>query len=401
MSQVFDSSTDKAEVLPAVVRADDDYLTVTMVSAGLASLLARRQQVGQGDRNDGLLPAPWRIAFTRIWWRCQEQGVPAPESDLELLTWCTHPMITWRVSLALSEQDLQNCLVFGEELSGFAEQGARLAVTDVEAEWREQRVYHALRTAATANGGDDDEEVSRIYAVLRRRLIDHPVLTDREVKRWEREYPRADASGQTHIQRLIHEGYVSRSVTGTHEYRRCPDCRNTVLHESTLCQTAGCPAGKPETIAVQALAVVYDQHRATRRFIHDPGLVEARIMDALTTEAERLGHLRVTPYPNLDTLDILIEFLIIDAEGREKVTQTWGVDAKDQQSARLLGRGFAWPASIHCDRRFLAIPMHRKILPGYVDDLVAELDGRVTNVEVVDEQKLLSMVKATARGLTR
>ena len=384
---------------PAAMRVDDDYLTVAMLSAGLADLLARRVQTIQSHSDDGLLPAPWRVGFARVWWRCQEQRVSAPESDLDLLSWCTYPMIAWPVSLSLSEQDLQSCLIVDDELSGLAEQGARMAVIDVEAEWREQRVYQALRTAATANGGDDDDEISKTYAVLRRRLIDHPVLTDREVKQWEREYSRVDASGQTYIQRLIHEGYVARSVAGRYEYRRCPGCRNTLLDESTACQTAGCPAGKAETVATQALAVVYEQHRATRRFIHDPGLVEARIIDALASAADQLGGLRVTPYPNLDTLDLLIEFLSVDTDGRERVTQTWGVDAKDQLSARLLGRNLIWPNSIQCDRRFLAIPMHRKILPGYVDDLVAEMEGRVRDVEVVDEKKLLSLVKAARRGL--
>ena len=99
----------------------------------------------------------------------------APESDLDLLAWCARPLAAWPVALSLSAQDLQSCLVVGEELSGFAEQGARMAGADVEAEWTENRVYQALRTAALASGGDDDAEVERVYAVLRRRLIDHPV----------------------------------------------------------------------------------------------------------------------------------------------------------------------------------------------------------------------------------
>src|ERR1022692_1143974 len=72
-------ASDVAEVVPPVIgtRVDDDYLTVTMLSAGLAGILRRRSRAGQGDgRSEGLLPAPWRVAFSRLWWRCHEQGVP-------------------------------------------------------------------------------------------------------------------------------------------------------------------------------------------------------------------------------------------------------------------------------------------------------------------------------------
>lgn len=382
-------------------RVDDDYLTVTMLAAGLAAILDRRSRAGQGSRrSDGLLPTAWRVGSARLWWRCQEQGASAPESDLDLLAWCARPFAAWPVSLSLSAQDLQSCLVIGEELSGFAEQGARVAVADVEAEWTENRVYQALRTAASASGGDDDAEVERVYAVLRRRLIDHPVVTDLELKQWEREFARTDASGQTYVRRLVDEAYVPRPAPGAHRYFRCPGCRNTVPDVGASCGTSGCPAGTAEEVTVRALAVVYEQHRATRRFIHDPGLVEARILDALAGNQELAGRVRVTAYPGIDALDVLIEFLKGDAGGGV-VGETWGADAKDQESARLLGKAFSWPGSIACDRRFLVLPAHRAAQPGYVGELTAELDGRVGGIEVVDEKRLISMVTAAARRLAR
>ena len=83
------------------------------------------------------------------------------------------------------------------------------------------------------------------------------------------------------------------------------------------------------------------------------------------------------------------------------MAETWGADAKDQESARLLGKAFSWPGSIDCDRRFLVLPAHRAAQPGYAGDLIAELDGRVPGVEVVDEKRLISMVAAAARRLAR
>lgn len=381
-------------------RVDDDYLTVTMLAAGLAGILARRSGAGQdGRRSDGLLPAAWRAGYARLWWRCQEQGVSAPDSDLDLLAWCARPFAAWPVALSLSAQDSQCCLAIGEELSGFAEQGARMAGADVEAEWTENRVYQALRTAALASGGDD-AEVERAYAVLRRRLIDHPVVTDLEVKQWEREFALTDGSGQTYVRRLVDEAYVPRPAPGTYRYFRCLGCRNTVPAAGASCGTPGCPADRAEAVTARALAVVYEQHRATRRFIHDPGLVEARLLDALAGSRELAGRVRVTAYPGLDALDLLVEFLN-DSGGHVVVAETWGADAKDQESARLLARAFSWPGSPRCDRRFLVLPEHRAGQPGYVEDLRAELDGRVGGIEVVAENRLISMVTAAARRVAR
>jgi REase associating with pPIWI_RE/pPIWI_RE three-gene island domain Y len=387
--------------LRAGPRADDDYLTVTMLASGLAGILAQRSGAGQGGRRqDGLLPAAWRAGYARLWWRCQEQGVNAPESDLDLLAWCARPFAAWPVALSLSAQDLQSCLVVDEELSGFAEQGARMADADVEAEWTENRVYQALRTAALASGSDDDAEVERVYAVLRRRLIDHPVVTDLELKQWEQEFARTDNTGQTYVRRLVDEAYLPRPAPSTYRYFRCPGCHNTVPDPSASCGTPGCPARPAEAVTARALAVVYEQHRATRRFIHDPGLVEARLLDALAGRQELAGRVRVTAYPRIDALDILIEFLKDDG-GHGAVAETWGVDAKDQESARLLGKAFSWPGSLPCDRRFLVLPEHRAAQTGYVADLAAELDGRVGGIEVVAEKRLLSMVTAAARRPAR
>ena len=367
-------------------------------------MLSRRRLAVAGQRagtGDGLLPPAWRLGFSRLWWRCQSQGVQPFESDLDLLAMCAHLLTAWPMSLSLSDEDLQSCLLVDGELSALAEQGARLAGADVEAEWIENRVYEALLRAAAVNGGDDDRKVERIYAVLRRLIIDHPVLTDRELSRWEREFRCVDSSGQTYVRRLAEVAYVPRPAQGKQQYLRCTGCKNTLPDPGAACGTSGCAAGTAEQVATNPLAVLYEQHRATRRFVHDPGLVENRIFDTLASDGKLGGKVRLTAYPGLDALDLLIEFLGTSDDGRPIVVQTWGVDAKDQVSARLLGRGFTWPDSIRCDRRFLALPMHRARHPGYVGDLTAELEGRVHGVEVVDEERLTAMVKATAREVTR
>ena len=78
--------------------------------------------------------------------------------------------------------------------------------------------------------------------------------------------------------------------------------------------------------------------------------------------------------------------------------ETWGADAKDQASARLLGRGFVWPAvGPECSQRFLVLPRHRAEEPGYIADLSGELEGRVSGVQVVSEKRFLALVAGRAR----
>jgi hypothetical protein len=372
---------------------DDDYLTVTMLAVGLAQIMRRRSGGGQGD---GLLPGPWRVAFSRLWWRCLEEGVAALDNDLDLLALCTQPFAVWPVSLRLSPADLEECLLADGELSIFAEECARLAPGDVEAEWQENRVYEALRVAAHANGDGDPGKTDLVYSVLRRRLIDYPVVSDRDVLSWEGEFNRTDGSGQTYVRHLVNEAYVARPQAGVFRYWRCPSCRNTVAGRAAACGTPGCAPQPGESVTVRTLAVIYEQHRATRRFIHDPGLVEARILDALA-DPKLEGRIRVTPYPVLDTLDILIEFLS-GGDGEPVVEEAWGADAKDQASARILGRGFTWPdGEPQCSRRLLVLPAHRWEEPGYVAALGAELDGRVRDVEVIAEKQLIAQVHKRAR----
>lgn len=380
--------------------AADDYLTVTLLASGLSTILRQRAGALWPGEAPGLLPASWRVGFSRLWWRFAQQGRAGLASDLDLLRLCAEPMASWPIDLALSESDLWNALLVGEELSPFAEQAARVGCHDVEAEWVENRVHQALRRAAEESGAEPGD-VARGYARLRRYLVDHPVVADLDVSRLEQEFPKVDNSGQTFARKLINIAYRTRPWSGAFFYLRCPGCGNTVAEKGQPCGTAGCRGGESERASVKALAVIYEHHRATRRFVHDPGLVECRIIDALTAAPELADAVNVVPFPDVDALDVLIEFLGMPAgDGRRSVLERWGVDAKDQASARLLGRGFTWPAKPECDQKFLALPMHRAQQPGYTADLVAELDGRVA-VTVIDERSLIRRVRARARELSR
>jgi hypothetical protein len=390
---------DVADLLDADGPVEDDYLTVTLLSAGLAQILMRRKRAELGERNEeSLLPPAWRVGFARLWWRCLEEGATAVSNDHALLALCAQPLITWPVELRLSEPDLQHPLLVDGHLSELAEQGARLARVDVEAEWVENRIHEALRSAASANG-TTDREVERAYAYLRRYMIDRVVIADNDVRALERRFRAVDGSGRSHVRRLIDTAYRSRPASSPQHYLLCPGCNNVVGSSLSRCSTPGCRGGEPHEFEVAPLAAVFEQHRAARLYIHDPGLVEARIIDALSADDELTGTVRITAYPGVDLLDVLIEFLAADVPDAF-VVETWGVDAKDQVSAHLLGRGFTWPKALPCDRRFLALPTHRATQPGYVDDLKFELDGRVKGVQVIDEARLIELVRARAEVLS-
>ncbi|MGA5298903.1 hypothetical protein ACPCHT_03195 [Nucisporomicrobium flavum] len=384
----------------AMSSLDDDYLTVTLLAAGLTEIVNRRAQAGSGEPTTGsLLPPAWRVGFARLWLRWAELGELPAWSDLELMALCRWPMASWPVTLTLADADLQHSLLDGDRLTAFAEQGARFVGPDVEASWTEHRVYDALRRAASANGGSP-AETYEAYACLRRFLIDHAVVDDRQVMALGRRFGARDNTGQTYVQKLIQAAYNTQPSTERQRFQLCSRCGNVVTGRRAPCGTAGCVKGGPTRfVDLDPLAVVYELNRATRRYIHDPGLVEARLLDSLSGD-DLSGRIRVTPYPLLDRLDVLVEFL--DGGGREpQVTETWGIEAKDQVSAPLLGRLFVWPDDIECDRRILALPMHRARRGTYVADLRAALDGRVNDVDVVDEDRLIGEVRKRARELSR
>ena len=378
---------------------DDDYLIVTLLSAGLAEILDRRARSGSDEASaDGLLPAAWRTGFGRLWMRCAQLGQLPGWSDLDLLALCGRPMKAWPVALRLSSADLDQALLDGGRLTDFAVQGVRIAESDVEAGWTQRRVFEALIQAASQNG-TSPSETQEAYARLRRFLIDYALVDDTRVMELERHLPKRGNSGQTYVLNLIQTAYDQKPATGDERCRLCRRCGNVVARRGVSCGTAGCGADEPTRfVDLKPFAVIYEQNRATRRYIHDPGQVEARILDGLH-DGELDDMVRVTPYPKLDQLDVLIEFL--DPRGKTQVVETWGVDAKDQVSATLLGRSFKWPTDIRCDRRYLALPMHRWRRAGYGNDLRAALAGRDHEVRVIDEKGLLRQVRERARELSR
>ncbi len=122
-------------------------------------------------------------------------------------------------------------------------------------------------------------------------------------------------------------------------------------------------------------------------------------MIALEQDESLRGRVRVRPYPGRTPSMSRSSFW----PSMKAVTARWcrpGVSTPRTTSATP-ARQDVRVARLRapCERRFLALPEHRARAVGYVDDLTAELEGRVHGIEVVTENKLLSMVAKVAGRL--
>jgi hypothetical protein len=382
-----------------------DYLIVTLLSTGLAEIKANEDQrvadrgvvrTRQLSRSE-LLPAPWRAGFTRLWWRFRQAGLAPPEDDLTLFELCRTPFVEWDLPLELSDTDREASLLDEDELSELAREAAKLSVRDAEADFVEEQSFAALKAVAAINA-TTDEQAQANYELLRRFLIDHTVISDKQVRDLMRRFPAPGASGQPYVQTLIDTAYERHhSPAPTVTVRCCGGCGNPLAVDSTTCGTAGC-AGTATTRELRVFDAYFVQHRGVRRYIHDAGLLEVRLYDTLRAElSERVVFLQ--PWPGRDAFDLLVAFLDPADPDPRRPVEVWGADGKDHASPNLLAIGFRWKHNPRCDRRFLVLPMHRVRQLGYVRDLETELEGRDNGVQVIDEEEFVRRVIARARQI--
>ncbi|MEV6987019.1 hypothetical protein AB0M95_37985, partial [Sphaerisporangium sp. NPDC051017] len=322
-----------------------------------------------------------------------------PPAQLRDRSQCRYPFDSWPVPLRLSACDMGETLLEADELSVFAEEAAGFATKDdVEAELVQNQIFSKLMTTAQMNGRCE-EEIQQNYVKLRRFLIDHPVVSDREQRAFLRSFPKAAPNGEPYVTAFTRAAYLYIRNPGETRVFCCAICRNPAEAEDQPCATLGC-AGSSKILTFRTLDGYYIQHRATRRFFHDPGLVEARIIDRLAELDSKL--VRVRPWPALDAWDFAVEFPGTEDGASSSVTrECWAADAKDCSSPALLARTFKCDPRVRATRRYIVLPMHRVRQVGYVADLERELDGRVAGVRVVDEEGFVARVAARALGEAR
>ncbi|ONI91278.1 hypothetical protein ALI22I_09415 [Saccharothrix sp. ALI-22-I] len=374
-----------------------DYLILTLLASGLAEIARRRHT---SDRATGSrrhvpyrplpLPDAWREASARLWWHYHEAGKVPPADDFELLELCRTAFDKWDAPLELSPVDRQSSLLDGDEMTDLATEAARAGTRDPGARFAEEQAYDALVTTAELNG-TSEEDIQRNYVRLRRCLIEHPVVTDNEVRKLMKVFPASATQAQPVVLQLIDSAY-ERHVTGGAPVtiRICGDCGNLVSYSSDRCGTPGC-VGQPYADTLRPLDAYYVQNRGVRKYIHDAGRLDVRLHDSLQRDLLDEPVL-LELWPGRDTLDLLVSFLDPDNPDPAHPVEVWGADGKDHAAPGLLGARFTWNSRIPCDRKFLVLPEHRLDQPNYLVDLVTTLEGRVPDVRVMGEKDFAKRV---------
>lgn len=374
----------------------DDYMTVQLLAAGLARI--QTDQLGAmwstpslGTQSVGL-PVAWNAGVKRLWWRALESGMAQPITHMEVFAWCTRPLGQWPLALDITESDRDLLLVDDGRPSAFADEAARLAMSkDPEAELVENRSFDLLMTTADRNA-NCEEQVQKNYVELRGFLIDKPIASDLDLASLIRRFPAKNTHGQPWVKEWFLHGYQHRPASGPTVLDVCDECGNPLPSRRGHCGTPGCE-GSATQWTVEAMSELYVQRQAVRRFFHDPGLAERRVLHAT---GSALGQ-RMHPWWGMDAVDVAYDF---DGTDHMGTGEWWAADVKDHASATLLGRYFRWDPRADARRRFLVIAQHRFETRGYVDDLRDAMDGRVCGVEVVGEDNFIAAVlrHASERG---
>jgi pPIWI_RE three-gene island domain Y len=149
-------------------RGDWDEVVLRLLSSGVADL-ADHVASGQPVR----LPYPVSLqrALDRLSVMCIASGKQPPRSVADLLRWCQLPLGKWEMPLAGDEADDATCLIVGGQPSRECLEWA-IAASDVEGEFREQRVVYEALDVCRANGRPD------VYVAFRELLISKPTMSE-------------------------------------------------------------------------------------------------------------------------------------------------------------------------------------------------------------------------------
>ncbi|MFI1869415.1 pPIWI_RE_Y domain-containing protein [Streptomyces jumonjinensis] len=241
-----------------------------MLAIGLARIQTGQQEGPlHPDGASGGLPSAWVAGVRRLCWRVLEQGRPPLPSHQDVFRWCRLPLDEWPLELLVSEADEEPALVENGRLSAFADQSASLLLAkDPEAELVENRCFELLLATADGNAASE-EDVQRNYVDLRRYFVEHPVVADAALTQLLRRFRARNTQGQPWVKELFLMAYRFQPGGGTVELSVCTGCGNPLSDGQFLCGTPGCE-GRPTRRRWEAMEGIYVQHRATRRYFHDP-----------------------------------------------------------------------------------------------------------------------------------
>ncbi|MEU5875606.1 hypothetical protein AB0A73_29080 [Glycomyces sp. NPDC047369] len=266
-------------------------------------------------------------------------GREAPLSVPVLVDLATSPPSEWGIGIDLDVPLLHEYSLAPTD----ACRSWKIAGSDPETEWFENEIMIPAITKCTQEGDQAG------YTAFRRLLIERPVLSAVEFE------AACDDPAFWTVADLLPACFPKAPAAYAYggRYAVCAGCR-TLMRPNVFggwaCELDRCaqagenePADYLEPHAGSAPRLLA---APLRTFVTGPGLVEIELERRLL----KLG-LDVAMWPDFDEYDLLVTF----PDG-----SAWGIDAKDQQSGRLLGRSLKkLPDTDRLGRFYIAVPDHR------------------------------------------
>lgn len=308
----FDMGTSKLKQSTPTLGADE--LTLSLVASGVVHV---SQQAASGASLTYPYPSALQRGLDRLVVAMLKRGKAPPASVPDLLQWCQRPLAEWGLQLEEGAIGDGDRLVDDQLPTGVCENWA-VTNQDVEAELTEQAFMKTLFDLCRARKDPTG------YSVIRRLLIEQPVMNSFEFQRLQ-----ADPHFAGFEQHLV-EAYqlASTALVIDDHYPCCKHCgnlmrrtdRDRLVCENERCQLLGNVVGRK----IPAREHAYWIRRGLRRYVAAPGQTEVRLAESVQARG-----LDVELWPQYDAYDLRITF----PDG-----EIWAVDVKDWANPFLLAR---------------------------------------------------------------
>lgn len=371
-----------ASLVLSAIRGDD--------RAGRSPGWYRRSvNAGGAIGHQAVVPDALRLAFAGLhehWVRAGgdvSTSLTPLRSALDLLYWSEHPLSTWPIELGDCPYDRDEPIIdrTTAELTEFGEELARASDHRLDSQLSDELVFDFLRTTSRENPD------SGAYRVFRQFLIEHPVLTEGEFRRFRTALPSRLVEPARTLLDLAYRPWpaANREVTVT----VCARCRNPMSAGTSTqvrCATPWCAAvdgGAPVELTVPIGTEWFEQRRGVRLYIGLPGLAEVDLQRQLAT----IDGVRVDLWPGPpglpDAYDLAVHF--VDQT-------TWAIDVKDHQRPFRLGDTTDIPSVFGTEtRRLLVVPSWRMTRPDYANR--ARSLVKASGIDLIDTDHLVRQVE--------
>jgi REase associating with pPIWI_RE/pPIWI_RE three-gene island domain Y len=301
----------------------------------------------------------------------------APASVPEFYqNWCEKPFEEWGVEVDGELDGSDTLLFFGEPTELTIELAEAFGGSTLSQEQSRIATILLQRCQAHSQG-------AQIYTKFRRFIVEHPVLSDRELIE-----AKGDFGLGIGLSDLLEECYEIAPLCYQLEgnFYACPYCHALSAVDSRGQAIANpncnrCPPGRRLKKKVKLESDSLKLKRGIERFWFYPGRAEIRLYDKLT----ELG-LQVELYPERDRYDLRVTF----PDGK-----VWALDLKDYFNPYLLVKRLGdepIPKDPPWDEAYIVIPNERKKdRPAYLKELKSR--WRTQDVKPVFDDAIFALAK--------